>query len=151
PLEVVAPPVGLAGHLLGQVRGGILALAAQLVGDGAHIGSGPGDTLAGLGRALVDLVAEPAPGLPERPSRLVLGHLGLVADLVLDLVGGRPAVGGRPEARISHVALLSMRRQPAASSKRFRLPLSNTGRNPPNRTTAGWGERAGSLGGPRRA
>ena len=127
-LEVVAHPVGLICDLLGKVRRGILALVARLLGDRAHIGSGPGDTLAGLGRALVDLVAKPASGLPERPSRLVLGHLGLVADLVLDLVGGRPAVGGRPEARIGHVALLSMRRQPDASSKRFRLPLSDTGR-----------------------
>jgi hypothetical protein len=46
------------------------------------------DLIAGLGRALVDLVTEPPASLPERAPGLVLGQLGLVADLVFDLVGG---------------------------------------------------------------
>jgi hypothetical protein len=61
------------------------------------------DLVAGLGRALVDLVAEPTAGLPERPLSLLLGQLGLVADLVFDLLGGRRVSGrGRPERGISH-------------------------------------------------
>src|SRR4029450_6782073 len=76
---------------------GVLALAAQLLGDRAHVAGCPGDPLAGLGRALVDLVAEPAPCLAERASRLVLGHRGLLPDLILDLVGGATALAGRPD------------------------------------------------------
>jgi hypothetical protein len=65
-----------------------LPLVAQLLGYAPHVLGGRLDLVAGLGRALVDLIAEPAAGLCERAAALVLGQLGLVADLVLDLVDG---------------------------------------------------------------
>ena len=46
------------------------------------------------------------PGLAERALGLVLGQLCRVADLVFDLLGGRPVSGrGRPECGVGHAVL----------------------------------------------
>ena len=79
----------MVGGLLGGLRRGVLALVAQLPARRAQGFGGRADLLAGLRRALVDLLAHARLRLLGAALELLLRFLRLLLDLLLGVVGGR--------------------------------------------------------------
>ena len=79
-LEVAPEPLGAIGRLLGQLGRLVLALLAQGLAHGAHVGGEAADAVPGVGGPLVDLRAQLGAGLllrlPRRRLRLLLGLVG---------------------------------------------------------------------------
>src|SRR5215212_4864285 len=88
-LEIAAHPLDASGRLLGRLRGLVLPLLAQLVGDAADVLCRRSHPLAGLGRALVDLLSQAILGAPTCLARLLLDLLGRLLGLLLRTAGGR--------------------------------------------------------------
>src|SRR4051812_204443 len=81
--QVAPEPLRAVRGLLGELRGRVLALLAQLLADTAEVACRGRDLLAGLCGALVDLLAHAALRLAGRLLRFLLG---LVCDLRHDFL-----------------------------------------------------------------
>src|SRR3954466_12725319 len=84
--QVSGGPVEAIGRLLGDVGGSFLALIAKLLPDRANVLGRAADALAGLGRALVHLLADRVLRLRNHVLRGLLRLIGGLTDFLSGLV-----------------------------------------------------------------